>query len=294
MRTGTRTGPLRGAFLLGSLLVTLVGAAPPSSQLQDFFGRCETILNEATDSGQAREEVRRLVQALFDVPSATRQALGPAWAALSAGEREEFVSLFGDLLQRAYLDMIQARLPQATPPVIRFLGHTVRTGERAAVVHTAVRAKDGSDVRFDYIMARVGDTWLVHDVMVDGVSLVDNYRAQFARTLRTVALAGLMARLRAVVARNTLTAASAGGVSPPWPGTAYFSTGGADVESRAVRALEDAAAWLRARGDTQAVVARDIPTNRGIPGRTASSPNVERRPCEITWWRGASARTGSP
>ncbi len=58
-----------------------------------------------------------------------------------------------------------------------------------------IRAKDGTDVRFDYVMTKVGASWLVHDVVVDGVSLIENYRAQVAQVLRASSYAGLVARL---------------------------------------------------------------------------------------------------
>jgi MlaC protein len=58
-----------------------------------------------------------------------------------------------------------------------------------------VGAKDGTDVRFDYLMTKAGANWLVHDVMVDGVSLIENYRAQVAHVLRDSSYAELVARL---------------------------------------------------------------------------------------------------
>jgi hypothetical protein len=59
-----------------------------------------------------------------------------------------------------------------------------------------IEAKDGTDVRFDYVMMKGGANWLVHDVVVDGVSLIENYRAQVAHVLRASSYAGLVAQLR--------------------------------------------------------------------------------------------------
>ncbi len=81
-------------------------------------------------------------------------------------------------------------------------------GGRVALVRTMVLAKDGTDVRFDYVMTKAGANWLVHDVVVDGVSLIENYRAQVAHVLRASSYAGLVARLR--------SEAAAGG-STPYP-----------------------------------------------------------------------------
>jgi ABC-type transporter MlaC component len=68
-----------------------------------------------------------------------------------------------------------------------------------------IRARDGADVRFDYAMTKVGANWLVHDVVVDGVSLIENYRAQIAHVLRASSYAGLVARLRSEAAAGEPT-----------------------------------------------------------------------------------------
>ena len=58
--------------------------------------------------------------------------------------------------------------------------------------------KYGDDMQLDYLMTRLGKGWLVRDVVMDGISLVENYRAKFARILRTSPYADLMLRLQAV------------------------------------------------------------------------------------------------
>jgi len=68
--------------------------------------------------------------------------------------------------------------------------------ERGAIVRTEVQARYGSDMQLDYLMTRSGKGWLVRDVVMDGVSLVENYRAQFARILRTSSYADLVLRLQ--------------------------------------------------------------------------------------------------
>ena len=68
-----------------------------------------------------------------------------------------------------------------------------------------VGAKDGTDARFDYVMTKAGANWLVHDVVVDGVSLIENYRAQVAHVLRASSYAGLAARLRSEAAAGEPT-----------------------------------------------------------------------------------------
>jgi ABC-type transporter MlaC component len=72
----------------------------------------------------------------------------------------------------------------------------VGAGGRVALVRTAVRARDGTDVRFDYVMTKAGANWLVLDVVVDGVRLIENYHAQVAHVLRASSYGRLVVRLR--------------------------------------------------------------------------------------------------
>jgi len=187
------------SLLIGILLMahpSRAASASPREQLDDFFRKATTVLSEASHASQAQHEIRQLARLLFDVPGAARRVLEPEWSALSVVEREEFIRLFGDRLLGGYLSLVRGKLPRDRPPAIRLVGEEVGAGGRVALVRTMIRAKDGADVRFDYVMTKAGANWLVHDVVVDGVSLIENYRAQIAQVLRTSSYAGLVARLR--------------------------------------------------------------------------------------------------
>jgi phospholipid transport system substrate-binding protein len=188
------------SLLLGLLLVALPGAAAsasPRAQLEDVFLKATRILEEAPSARHAEEDMRRLVQTQFDVPSAARRVLEPEWEALGVAEREEFIRLFGDRLLRAYLGVVRGLLLRDRPPTVRVVAEEIRADGRVALVRTIVPSKAGTEVRFDYFMTPAQADWLVHDVVVDGVSLIENYRAQLARVLQASSYAGLVARLRA-------------------------------------------------------------------------------------------------
>jgi phospholipid transport system substrate-binding protein len=193
----------RSVVASASLLIGLLmghsrpaASAPPQEQLDDFFRRATTVLSEAVHADQAEHEIRQLARLRFDIPGAARRVLQPEWSALSMGEREEFTRLFGDRLLWGYISIIRGALPRDRPPAIRIVGEEMSVGSRTALIRTTIRAKDGADVRLDYVMNKVDANWLVHDVVVDGVSLIQNYRAQVAHVLRVSSYAGLMARLR--------------------------------------------------------------------------------------------------
>jgi phospholipid transport system substrate-binding protein len=119
--------------------------------------------------------------------------LGPVWSRRTPAERAEFAGTFTEVFEHAYLRMGRALLPRDRPPAIRVLGED-REGEDEAVVRTIVEARDGRDVRVNYTMSHAGEGWRVQDVVVEGVSVVETYQAQFKRILRQSTFGELIAR----------------------------------------------------------------------------------------------------
>ncbi len=147
--------------------------------------------------------------------------------------------------------------------------------ERGALVRTEVQARYGNDMQLDYLMARSGKGWLVRDVVIDGVSLVENYRAQFARILRTASYADLVLRLRTVAGAGTT-----GQIAAP-PSfeviVAYFDTSRAELSPAARRDLDRAATWLATNGHARVLVEGhsdqrgDARPNQALAERRANS-----------------------
>jgi phospholipid transport system substrate-binding protein len=194
-------GAARLALATLALVVLSPGLSGAGSsargELETFFRRAIAIQTEATSATQARDDVRGLARASFDGREASRRALGSDWDERTSAERDDFARTFTGVLERAYLTIVEARLPHDPPPTIRILGEDL-VGERLTVVHTKVRTREGSDAQLDYRMTRPDTAWLISDVVIDGVSLVDNYRAQFAHTRRRSPYVELVERLRTV------------------------------------------------------------------------------------------------
>lgn len=237
---------------VGMLFVLLVipslagGAASPRAEIETFFERAKSILGDATDLKQARAQFLGLTRVLFDGPAAARQALGSEWDQRSTAERSEFARVFSDVFERAYLEIVQGQLPHDRAPVVRVIGEDMQ-GDRAAVVRTLVRARDGRDVAMDYTMGRAGERWRVLDVVIDGVSLVENYRAQLARVLRTGSHAELLDRLRTAAGPEAPGLAVAEAPAPA-DTVVYFAANRAQLAGDARRELETLAPKLAANG----------------------------------------------
>ena len=241
--------------MLAVMLCSGISSAESSArvQIEEFVRRATAILSEDADVERARDDVRGLAHAVFDGRRAARSALGAAWEQRTGPEREEFSRVFTAVLERAYIDMVRAQLPRDRPPAIDVIAEDI-TGQRTATVRTRVQAKDGRDVRIDYLMTRPDQEWRVHDIVIDGVSLVENYRAQFARVLRASSYAGLVERLLTMAgAGEPITAAPRDGVRPG-DVVVYFDTGRAELGPAGRRDLEAAAAWLVANEQARGLV----------------------------------------
>jgi phospholipid transport system substrate-binding protein len=185
-----------GVAVLVALLVarTTAGAADePAQQLRRNIDRVFVALGDSRLSPADRQaSVRRIAQESFDFEETARQALGRHWAARTAAERAEFVRLFTDLMERAYLSKMETYDGEQ----VEILGETVDGGE--AVVRSRVLTRQAAEIPVDYRMRRGADErWRVYDVHVAGVSLVANYRAQFNKIIRTSSYDTLVDRLRA-------------------------------------------------------------------------------------------------
>jgi phospholipid transport system substrate-binding protein len=155
-----------------------------------------------TESGTEapRQAIRALVNEVFDYWDGAARALGPAWQSRTPAQQTEFVRLFADFIERGYVAFIGAKASVTGGLKIRYLEESV-TGDSAAVA-TSLLTCNGSDLDVDHLMIRRGGRWMVRDVVVDGMSLIANYRAQFNRILNTPSYTELLRGCRAIRLRS--------------------------------------------------------------------------------------------
>ncbi|HXG03065.1 MAG TPA: ABC transporter substrate-binding protein [Candidatus Binatia bacterium] len=183
------------ALVLAALLVAgapgVVQAGPPTEQVKQYTDQVQKILQDpAIPAADKRAAVRKVAAEVFDVHETAKRALGRHWQARTPAEREEFVQLFADLLERTYISRID-----------RYGGERlVYTNEVVDGDYATVRAKvltrQGAEVPVEAKLHRRGDRWLIYDVAVEHISLIANYRSQFDRIIRSASFEELMSRLR--------------------------------------------------------------------------------------------------
>ena len=169
-------------------------AGAPSEQLRERIDRVVSILDDGglkADPAARQAALRGVAGEIFDFTEITKRALGRHWLSASPAEREQLVQLLTVLLERSYM----GRIEQYSGERIAFVGESV-DGD-LAVVRTHFLTRNGTAIPVDYRLLRVRDRWLAHDVMIEGVSMVSNYRAQFNKIIQTSSTQGLVERLRA-------------------------------------------------------------------------------------------------
>ncbi|HET8722241.1 MAG TPA: ABC transporter substrate-binding protein [Nitrospira sp.] len=145
-------------------------------------------LKQPGKANERRQLLEKVVGERFDYQEMSRRSLGAPWNNLSDKEKQEFVSLFQTLLVNTYADKIESY----TGDGVQFLNE--RNEKDYAEVRTKVLTGK-TEIPLDYRLIRKAD-WRVYDVVVDGVSLVNNYRGQFSRILRNGSYAELIDQLR--------------------------------------------------------------------------------------------------
>jgi len=192
----SRRGRCGCATVLALLLVAVAArAGEPTDQLRAQIDRVIKVLEDpelkkANRAKERRAAIRKVANDIFDFGETARRSLARHWAQRTAAEREEFVQLFADLLERSYISRIEAYGGEK----ITFVGETI-DGDQATV-RTKLTTKEGTDIPVDYRMLKRGDKWLVYDVIIEGVSLVANYRAQFNKIILTSSYQELVKKMR--------------------------------------------------------------------------------------------------
>jgi phospholipid transport system substrate-binding protein len=174
-------------------------AEAPLQELRSRVDRAIQVLNDPAFKGpgkvsERRIRVRKIADEIFDYAEMAKRSLAVHWQQLQPGDRERFVRSFSDLLDRAYFEKIDSYNGEK----VRYLEPKIQGTQ--ATVPTRIVTEKGTDIPVEYRMHRDRGRWMVYDVIIEGVSMVSNYRAQFDRVIRTASTEELLRRLEAQVA----------------------------------------------------------------------------------------------
>jgi phospholipid transport system substrate-binding protein len=189
------------ATVFGFAITLIIGtgetrllASAPGEQIKATIDRVMEILKDPKLQGddkktERREKLRQVVVPRFDFAEMGKRALGNNWNRYPE-KQQEFVAAFKQLLEETYADQIQA----ANGDKVVYLNE--RTDKNYSEVDTKVISSKGEETPMTYKLHSVDSDWKVYDIVVENVSIVNNYRSQFNRILSNASLDELIKRIK--------------------------------------------------------------------------------------------------
>jgi phospholipid transport system substrate-binding protein len=190
-------------ILLTVLLIlpvqVLAGGAKDTveAQLNKMLTKMQSPEFKALDREAKIKEIRSIINEVFDWQELSRRTLGREWKKFSPDQQKEFVSLFEELLENIYADRILAY----TDEKITF-GKETELKKGRVEVESYIITKDNKKVPLFYRMTDKSGQWRVYDVVIEGVSMVKNYRGQFREILSKKKPEDLLQTLRKKVKKT--------------------------------------------------------------------------------------------
>jgi phospholipid transport system substrate-binding protein len=182
-------------FSLLLLQTPAVYAGEPTDQIKQTIDSVLDILNNKElkrpeKAKERRAAIRKIIDSRFDFEEMSKRSLALYWRKRTPEEKSEFTALYSDLLERTYVTKIEKYEDEK----ILYRGETVDDGY--AVVKTKIITKDNIEIPIDYMLLKKDAKWEVYDVVIEGVSLVNNYRTQFASILGSSSYGELVKKMK--------------------------------------------------------------------------------------------------
>jgi len=176
-------------------------AGDATDQIRGAIDRTIGILSDPALAAKGKKEERRdllrkEIEPVFDFNEMAKRSLGPNWRDRTPEEQKQFVVLFRELLENSYLGKIES-----------YQGEVIRYGKESldgpyAQVKTLVVTSKGQEFPMDYRMLADGGRYRIYDVVIEGISLVGNYRSQFNSILQKSSFREMMDKLRATIKKQ--------------------------------------------------------------------------------------------
>jgi phospholipid transport system substrate-binding protein len=196
---------MKKVFFVLSLLVFLilslsVFAGLPFTTVEGHVNSVLSILRDPALKGESakktkKEKIRVVSEKMFDFAELSKRTLGPNWKNLNTEQQKEFITLYRDILEDAYMDRIMAYKDEK----VVFHKETMLTDYTAEVQSIVITKTAETPINYRLIL-KVGE-WKVYDVVIEGVSLIKNYRTQFREILANKSPEELLKVLRKKVGK---------------------------------------------------------------------------------------------
>jgi phospholipid transport system substrate-binding protein len=177
-------------------------AHSPTVQIKSTVDQVIQILTNPQFQGEGKKQERRkrlreTIFIRFDFQEMAQRSLGAHWQRRTPEEQREFIRVFSDLLEQNYVDKIESYNNE------KFIYMNERIDGPYAEVGSKMRTSKGEEFTINYKLHRVGEEWRVYDLVVENVSLMNNYRSQFNRIITSSTYDELVARIKRKLSDNS-------------------------------------------------------------------------------------------
>lgn len=184
------SGWLGALAALWLLVSTPAWSGAPTEVLK---GTIDQVLGILADSGRdiaaKREAIRAVIDTRFDYRAMAQRTLAQNWRGADDAQRARFTELYARLMQDTYLVLVEEYNNQS----VEYGDERIRK-EKYAEVKTEI-LDAGKRIPVNYKLRLKGDDWLVYDVVIENVSMINNYRSSYQQIVRKDGMDGLIARL---------------------------------------------------------------------------------------------------
>jgi len=176
-------------------------AGEPTEKIKQTTDKILKIVTDPALKNPSREPerkklIRKAVDERFDWEEMARRSLARYWDQRTDQEKKEFVHLFGDLLERTYLNKVEGYSGEK----VQYEGEALES--EYAVVKVKIVTRKNVDIPVDYRLHKKENDWFVYDISIEGVSLVNNYRTQFSSIITQSSYENLVKKLKEKVAQK--------------------------------------------------------------------------------------------
>jgi len=173
----------------------------PTARIKATVDEVTAILRDKSARGMGHSEMergrlRQTIKPLFDFNEMAKRSLGRYWTELTQEQRKAFVPLFTGLLEITYL----ARIESYSDEKIVYTGEKIEGSY--AEVGSRIHSAKGDAFTVDYRLHRAENGWRIYDVVVENISMVNNYRSQFNRIISKSSYEDLVARLEQTIVQR--------------------------------------------------------------------------------------------
>jgi phospholipid transport system substrate-binding protein len=183
---------LMTGLTLAFTVMSHAGSTPTDDVRTSVDAILEILKNEHLDKDDRRSQMSAVINKRFDFRAMSQRTLATNWKKTTDEEKQQFVALFSQLIENSYVGRIEAY----TNEKVEYPGEKVKG--RKAVVETLI-ITSSADVPVNYKVYQKGDQWLVYDVIIEGVSLISNYRSSYKEIVKKEGFDGLLTKMQAKV-----------------------------------------------------------------------------------------------